>query len=54
MVAVSIQYFRSVIAVELAVTGALLFQVWYFAPRPVSSSRAAAWVRHWSQACEHS
>jgi hypothetical protein len=33
MVAVPIQYFQSVIAVELAVTGALLFQIRYFAPR---------------------
>jgi hypothetical protein len=30
---VPIQYFQSVIAVELAVTGALLFQIRYFAPR---------------------
>jgi hypothetical protein len=33
MDAVPIQYFQSVIAVELAVTGALLFQIRYFAPR---------------------
>jgi hypothetical protein len=30
---VPIQYFQSVIAIELAVTGALLFQIRYFAPR---------------------
>jgi hypothetical protein len=30
---VPIQFFQSVIAVELAVTGALLFQIRYFAPR---------------------
>jgi hypothetical protein len=30
---VPIQYFQSVIAVELGVTGALLFQIRYFAPR---------------------
>jgi hypothetical protein len=29
---VPIQYFQSVIAIELAVTGALLFQIRYFAP----------------------
>ena len=33
MDAVPIQFFQSVIAVELAVTGALLFQIRYFAPR---------------------
>jgi hypothetical protein len=31
---VPIQYFQSVIAIELGVTGALLFQIRYFAPRP--------------------
>ena len=30
---VPIQYFQSVIAIELGVTGALLFQIRYFAPR---------------------
>ena len=30
---VPIQYFQSLIAIELAVTGALLFQIRYFAPR---------------------
>jgi len=30
---VPIQFFQSVIAIQLAVTGALLFQVRYFAPR---------------------
>jgi hypothetical protein len=34
MVEVPIQFFQSVIAVELAVTGALLFQVRYFEARP--------------------
>jgi hypothetical protein len=35
MEAVPIQYFQSVIVVELAVTGALLFQIRYFAPRGI-------------------
>ena len=30
---VPIQFFQSVVAIELAVTGALLFQVRYFSPR---------------------
>jgi hypothetical protein len=30
---VPIQYFQSVVAIELGVTGALLFQIRYFAPR---------------------
>jgi hypothetical protein len=30
---VPVQYFQSIIAIELAVTGALLFQIRYFAPR---------------------
>jgi hypothetical protein len=30
---VPIQFFQSVIAIQLAVTGALLFQVRYFSPR---------------------
>lgn len=30
---VPIQYFQSVIAIELGVTGALLFQIRFFAPR---------------------
>jgi hypothetical protein len=33
---VPIQYFQSVIAIELGVTGALLFQIRYFAPRSAS------------------
>jgi hypothetical protein len=35
---VPVQYFQSIIAVELAVTGALLFQIRYFEPRQVAEA----------------
>jgi hypothetical protein len=33
---VPVQFYQSVIAIELAVAGALLFQIRYFAPRPTT------------------
>ena len=37
---VPIQYYQSIIAIELAITGALLFQIRYFEPRESAESDA--------------
>ena len=46
---IPVQYFQSVIAIELAVAGALLFQIHYFEPREVAEAKgrrlAHPWVR---------
>ncbi|HKB40537.1 MAG TPA: hypothetical protein VKD72_29195 [Gemmataceae bacterium] len=42
---VPVQYFQSVIAIELAVAGALLFQVRYFDRDPAARSQSDPWIR---------
>src|SRR5262245_66642045 len=45
---VPVQFFQSVIAIELAITGALLFQIRYFEPRQAAEGERALpspWIR---------
>ena len=44
MSAVPVQYFQSVIAIELAVAGALLFQVHYFDRNRTSDTKSDPWM----------